>query len=72
MSEIKNIEKLPDRKVKKSVGQILSDLSMPILLVLLLIFFTIMSDKFFTQLNLTNILVQNVTPLSVPPACSSS
>ncbi len=60
MSEIKNIEKLPDRKVKKSVGQIFSDLSMPILLVLLLIFFTIMSDKFFTTLNLTNILVQNV------------
>ncbi len=60
MSEIKNIEKLPDRKVKKSVGQILSDLSMPILLILLLIFFSIMSDKFFTTLNLTNILVQNV------------
>ena len=60
MSEIKNIEKLPDQKVKKSVGQIFSDLSMPILLILLLIFFTIMSDKFFTTLNLTNILVQNV------------
>lgn len=60
MSEIKNIEKLPDRKVKKSVGQIFSDLSMPILLVLLLIFFTIMSEDFFTTLNLTNILVQNV------------
>jgi len=60
MSEIKNIEKLPAQKVKKSAGQILSDLSMPILLVLLLIFFTIMSDKFFTPLNLTNILVQNV------------
>ena len=44
MSEIKNIEKLPDQKVKKSVGQIFSDLSMPILLILLLIFFTIMSD----------------------------
>lgn len=60
MSEIKNVEKLPDQKVKKSVGQILSDLSMPILLILLLIFFAIMSDKFFTTLNLTNILVQNV------------
>ena len=60
MSEIKNIEKLPEQKVKKTVGQILSDLSMPILLVLLLIFFTIMSDAFFTQLNLTNILVHNV------------
>jgi ribose/xylose/arabinose/galactoside ABC-type transport system permease subunit len=60
MSEIKNIEKLPDQKVKKSVGQIFSDLSMPILLILLIVFFTIMSDKFFTSLNLTNILVQNV------------
>lgn len=45
---------------KKSVGEILSNLSMPILLVALIIFFTIMSDKFFTPLNLTNILVQNV------------
>ena len=60
MSEIKNVEKLPAQKAKKSVGHILSDLSMPILLILLLVFFTIMSDKFFTQLNLTNILVQNV------------
>lgn len=60
MSDMKSIEKLPERKVKKSVGQIFSDLSMPILLILLLIFFTIMSDKFFTPLNLTNILVQNV------------
>lgn len=60
MSEIKNIEKLPDQKQKKSVGQIFSDLSMPILLVLLIVFFTLMTDKFFTPLNLTNILVQNV------------
>ena len=60
MSEIKNIEKLPDQKVKRSVGQILSDLSMPILLVLLVIFFSLASKSFFTTLNLTNILVQNV------------
>jgi len=60
MSEMKNIERLPDQKVKKSVGQIFSDLSMPILLVLLVVFFAIASDKFFTTLNLTNILVQNV------------
>ena len=33
---------------------------MPILLVLLIIVFSILSDKFFTPLNLTNILVQNV------------
>ncbi len=60
MSDIKNIEKLPDRKLKKSAGQIFSDLSMPILLILLIIFFSLLSDKFFTPLNLTNILVQNV------------
>ena len=60
MSEIKQVEKLPAQKAKKSVGQILSDLSMPILLILLIIAFTLLSDKFFTPLNLTNILVQNV------------
>ena len=58
--ETKHIEKLPEQKMKKTVGQIFSDLSMPILLVLLVIFFALMSDKFFTPLNLTNILVQNV------------
>ena len=58
--ETKHIEKLPDQKLKKSVGQIFSDLSMPILLILLVVFFALMSDKFFTPLNLTNILVQNV------------
>lgn len=45
---------------KKSIGEILVDLSLPILLVALVIFFSIMTDKFFTPLNLTNILVQNV------------
>ena len=58
--ETKHIEKLPDQKMKKSVGQIFSDLSMPILLILLIVFFSLMSDKFFTALNLTNVLVQNV------------
>ena len=58
--ETKHIEKLPDQKLKKSVGQIFSDLSMPILLILLVVFFALMSDKFFTPLNLTNVLVQNV------------
>ena len=58
--ETKHIEKLPDQKLKKTAGQIFSDLSMPILLVLLVVFFALMSDKFFTSLNLTNILVQNV------------
>lgn len=45
---------------KKSIGDILSNLSMPILLLVLIVFFSIASDKFFTPLNLTNILVQNV------------
>ena len=60
MSELNQIKPVAEEKVKKSFGQIFSDLSMPILLVLLLIFFSITSDSFFTQLNLTNILVQNV------------
>lgn len=58
------MEKLSQPKVevrsKKSFGKIFSDLSMPLLLVLLIIVFSILSDRFFTQLNLTNILVQNV------------
>lgn len=45
---------------KKSVGEILTDLALPIMLVALVVFFTIMTDKFLTPLNLTNILVQNV------------
>ena len=60
MSELNQIKPVAEEKVKKSFSQIFSDLSMPILLVLLIIFFAIMSDKFFTGLNLTNILVQNV------------
>ena len=49
-----------EQKTKKSVGQIISNFSMPILLALLILVFSILSDKFFTPLNLTNILVQNV------------
>ena len=45
---------------KKSFGQIVSNFSMPILLGLLILVFSILSDRFFTPLNLTNILVQNV------------
>lgn len=45
---------------KKRIGEILTDLSLPIMLVALIIFFSIMSKAFFTPLNLTNILVQNV------------
>ncbi len=49
-----------EQKTKKSFGQIVSNFSMPILLGLLVLVFSILSDKFFTPLNLTNILVQNV------------
>ena len=45
---------------KSSVGRIISGLSMPILLLLLMIVFTILSKHFLTTVNLTNILVQNV------------
>ena len=45
---------------KKSFGQIVSNFSMPILLGLLILVFSILSDRFFTPLNLTNVLVQNV------------
>ena len=49
-----------EQKNKKSFGQLVSNFSMPILLGLLVLAFSILSDKFFTPLNLTNILVQNV------------
>ena len=49
-----------EKKEKRSLGQIISNFSMPILLGLLILVFSILSDKFFTPLNLTNILVQNV------------
>ncbi len=49
-----------EQKSRKSLGQIVSNFSMPILLGLLILTFSILSDKFFTPLNLTNILVQNV------------
>lgn len=47
-------------KKKKSAGDLFADLSMPILLVLLIVVFSIMSKNFLTPLNITNILVQNV------------
>lgn len=43
-----------------SAGALITDLSLPLLLLVLGIIFTIMSDKFLTQINLTNVLVQNV------------
>ena len=53
-----NSEKL--LKKKKNTGEVLADLSLPILLVVLVVFFSIMSKSFFTSYNLTNILLQNV------------
>ena len=47
-------------KNKKSIGRIISDWSMVILLLVLMVFFSIMSPAFLTPLNITNILVQNV------------
>lgn len=49
-----------EKENKKSIGEILVELSLPILLVALVIFFSVMTDKFLTPLNITNILVQNV------------
>lgn len=49
-----------EKTKNKNIGAILSDMAMPILLVMLIIFFSIMSSNFFTAYNLTNILVQNV------------
>ena len=49
-----------EKSNSKKVGKIITELSLPIMLAALLIFFTIMSDRFLTPLNLTNILVQNV------------
>ncbi|MCF0127308.1 MAG: ABC transporter permease [Pseudobutyrivibrio sp.] len=53
---------------KKSAAEWFSDLSLPILLLALIIFFSLMTDKFFTPLNLTNILVQNVHVVVVAAA----
>ena len=49
-----------EKSNSKKVGKIITELSLPIMLAALLIFFTLMSDRFLTPLNLTNILVQNV------------
>lgn len=49
-----------EKAKKRKIGDIIADLSLPILLVALIIFFSIMSEAFLTPLNLTNILVQNV------------
>ncbi len=49
-----------EKAKKKSFGEIFSDLSLPILLVVMVIFFSIMSKSFLTPINITNILVQNV------------
>ena len=58
MEKLSENKSAPARKL--TAGQVFSSLSMPILLVLLIMVFSILSDKFFTAVNLTNILVQNV------------
>ncbi len=45
---------------KKSAGEMIAYFSLPILLIVEIVFFSIMSNYFFTVRNLTNILVQNV------------
>lgn len=47
-------------KSKTSIGKIISDWSMVILLLVLIVFFSIMSPAFLTTLNITNIFIQNV------------
>lgn len=47
-------------KNKKSIGRFLADWSMVILLIALIVIFSILSPSFLTQINITNILVQNV------------
>ena len=58
------MEKLTENKSaparKLTAGQVFSNLSMPILLALLVVAFSILSENFLTTRNLTNILVQNV------------
>lgn len=57
------MEKLSERKPAArtlSAGHVLSEMSMPILLLLLIIIFSILSPNFLTPVNLTNVLVQNV------------
>ena len=49
-----------DAKAKVKRGELFSTLSMPVLLVILIVFFSLMSPRFLSPLNLTNILVQNV------------
>ena len=49
-----------EKKKKIRFGELIVELSLPILLIALMVFFSFMSDKFFTTQNLTNILVQNV------------
>lgn len=58
MEKLSETKSAPARKL--TAGQVFSNLSMPILLVLLIIAFSILSDNFLTTRNLTNILVQNV------------
>lgn len=45
---------------KMRISNVVSNISLLLLLVLSILVFSLLSDKFFTQLNLTNIVVQNI------------
>ena len=58
---MQGVEKMEKNKLQSAnVKGVLSESGLFLLLVALIIFFSIMSDKFFTPMNLSNILVQNV------------
>ena len=45
---------------KRNLSHIVSNISLVLLLLLSILIFSLLTDKFFTQLNLTNVLVQNI------------
>lgn len=45
---------------KMNLSHIVSNISLVLLLILSVLIFSLLTDKFFTQLNLTNVLVQNI------------
>lgn len=52
------IKKMDALKINKS--QIFSNISLVILLLVSMLVFSLLTDKFFTQLNITNIVIQNI------------
>lgn len=53
-------EEKPRIALTKNISQYASEGTLVVLLLLFFVFFSLASDKFLTQINLTNILVQNV------------